>query len=153
MRDPTPQITLLKDYAPPAFLIDTVDLNVELFEDHARIRSRLALRRNPAAADPGAPLVLDAEELEFESAALDGRGLAAGAYSLDEAHLTIARVPARFVLETSCRIRPRENTTLMGLYAAESGFFTQCEAEGFRRITYFIDRPDVMAKYAVTIHA
>jgi len=153
MRDPTPQITLLKDYAPPAFLIETVDLNVELFEDHARVRSRLSLRRNPGAADPGAPLVLDAEELEFESAALDGRELAAGDYSLDDAHLTIAKAPARFALETSCSVRPRENTTLMGLYAAESGFFTQCEAEGFRRITYFIDRPDVMAKYTVTIHA
>ena len=153
MRDPTPQITLLKDYAPPAFLIETVDLDVELFEDHARIRSRLSLRRNAAAADPGAPLVLDAEELEFEAATLDGRGLAPGDYSLDDAHLTIAKAPARFVLETRCRIRPRDNTTLMGLYAAESGFFTQCEAEGFRRITYFIDRPDVMARYAVTIHA
>ena len=153
MRDPTPQITRLEDYAPPAFLIDTIDLEVELFEDHARVRSRLAILRNPSAKDPGAPLVLDAEELEFESAALDGRKLAAGDYALDEAHLTIAKPPARFVLETACRIRPRQNTTLMGLYAAESGFFTQCEAEGFRRISYFVDRPDVMAKYTVTIHA
>jgi len=153
MRDPTPQVTLLKDYAPPAFLIDTVDLDVELFEDRARVRSRLVLSRNPLAADSGAALVLDAEELEFESAALDGRKLAAPEFSLGDAHLTIAEVPDRFVLETTCAIRPRKNTTLMGLYGAESGFFTQCEAEGFRRITYFIDRPDVMAKYTVTIHA
>jgi len=153
MRDPTPQTTYLKDYAPPAFLIDSVDLDVELFEDHARIRSRLSVSRNPRATDRSAPLVLDAEELEFESAAIDGRKLSAGEYSLADAHLTLARAPARFVLETACRIRPRDNTTLMGLYAAESGFFTQCEAEGFRRITYFIDRPDVMAKYTVTIHA
>ena len=153
MRDPTPQITQLRDYAPPAFLIETVDLDIDLHEDHARVRSRLALARNPAAADPGAPLVLNAEELEFESAALDGSPLAAGEYALGEEHLTVARAPARFVLETVCRIRPRQNTTLMGLYAAESGFFTQCEAEGFRRITYFVDRPDVMARYAVTIHA
>jgi len=153
MRDPTPQITLLKDYAPPAFLIDSVDLDVELFEDHARVRARLSVSRNPHAADPGAPLVLDAEELEFESAALDGRRLAAPELSLGEAHLTIALAPDRFVLETTCRTRPRNNTALMGLYGAESGFFTQCEAEGFRRITYFIDRPDVMAKYTVTIHA
>jgi len=152
MRDPTPQVTLLKDYAPPAFLIETVDLNVDLHEDHARVRSRLTLSRNPAA-DPGAQLVLDAEELEFESATLDGRPLAPGDYSAGERHLAVAEVPARFVLETACRIRPRRNTTLMGLYAAESGFFTQCEAEGFRRITYFIDRPDVMARYTVTIHA
>ena len=152
MRDPTPQVTLLKDYAPPAFLIETVDLNVDLHEDHARVRSRLTFSRNPAA-DPGAPLVLDAEDLEFESAALDGRPLAPGDYSAGERHLAVAEVPARFVLETTCLIRPRRNTTLMGLYAAESGFFTQCEAEGFRRITYFIDRPDVMARYTVTIHA
>ena len=152
MRDPTPQITLLKDYAPPPFQIDTVDLDVELFEDHALVRSRLSLARNPAAA-PGAPLVLDAEELELESAALDGRPLAPRDYSLDGTHLTIPDVPGRFVFESVCRIRPRTNTALMGLYAAESGFFTQCEAEGFRRITYFIDRPDVMAKYTVTIHA
>jgi aminopeptidase N len=153
MRDPTPQITLLKDYAPPAFLIDTVELDVGLFEDHAGVRSRIALSRNPAASEPAAPLVLDAEELEFESATLDGRPLAPGDYSLDDSRLVIAKPPASFVLETVCRIRPRENTTLMGLYAAESGFFTQCEAEGFRRITYFIDRPDVMAKYTVTLHA
>jgi aminopeptidase N len=153
MRDPTPQITLLKDYAPPPFLIDTVDLDIDLLEDHARVRSRLSVSRNPAVSGPEAPLTLDAEELEFESAALDGRSLAPRDYSLDGAHLTLPGVPGRFILETACRIRPRTNTTLMGLYAAESGFFTQCEAEGFRRITYFIDRPDVMAKYTVTIHA
>jgi len=153
MRDPTPQITHLKDYAPPAFLVETVDLDVDLFEDHARVRARLSILRNPEAKDSGAPLVLDAEELEFESASLDGRMLAAGEYVLDEACLTVSSPAPRFVLETSCLIRPRANTTLMGLYAAESGFFTQCEAEGFRRITYFVDRPDVMARYTVTIHA
>jgi len=153
MRDPAPVPVRLQDYAPPAFLIETVDLDVELFEDHARVRSRLSISRNPKATDPRAPLVLDAEELELESASLDGRRLAAGDYALGELHLTIAKPPSRFVLETACRIHPRRNTTLMGLYAAESGFFTQCEAEGFRRIAYFIDRPDVMAKYTVTIHA
>jgi aminopeptidase N len=153
MRDPTPQIVHLRDYAPPAFLIETIDLDVDLLEDHARVRARLSLARNPAAADRQAPLVLDAEELEFESAALDGRALAPGECALGDAHLTIARVPERFTLETACRIRPQKNTALTGLYAAESGCFTQCEAEGFRRITYFIDRPDVMAKYTVTIHA
>jgi aminopeptidase N len=150
MRDPTPQITRLKDYTPPAFLIETVDLEVDLFEDHARVRSRLRISRNPKAKDS---VALDAEDLEFESASLDGRELTAGELILDDTHLRIPKPPARFVLETACRVRPRKNTTLMGLYAAESGFFTQCEAEGFRRITYFIDRPDVMAKYTVTIRA
>ncbi|TMH55185.1 MAG: aminopeptidase N [Betaproteobacteria bacterium] len=153
MRDPTPVPIHLKDYAPPAFLIETVELDVELFEDHARVRSRLACSRNPRSADSNAPLVLDAEELQFEWAKLDERPLAAGEYALGDAHFAVAKVPARFVLETACRITPRTNTTLTGLYAAENGFFTQCEAEGFRRITYFIDRPDVMAKYSVTIHA
>ncbi|HMG58784.1 MAG TPA: aminopeptidase N [Burkholderiales bacterium] len=153
MRDPSPVPIRLEDYTPPAFLVETVDLDVELFEDHARVRSRLAVSRNPKSNDSNAPLVLDAEELEFVSATLDGKKLAAGDYVLGEAHLTIAKTPARFVLETACKTTPRKNTKLMGLYAAENGFFTQCEAEGFRRITYFIDRPDVMARYSVTIHA
>jgi len=86
MRDPTPQITRLKDYTPPAFLVETVDLDVDLFEDHARVRSRLCISRNPKAKDTGASLVLDAEDLEFESASLDGRELAAGELVLDDAH-------------------------------------------------------------------
>src|SRR6266496_4380100 len=151
MRDPAPAATRLKDYAPPAFRIETVELQVEIFEDHALVRSRLAVSRRPGA--PPSPLVLDGEELELESVALDGRALAPDEYALGAEQLTIAQVPERFALETLCRIRPGKNTKLMGLYAAESGFFTQCEAEGFRRITYFIDRPDVMAKYTVTIHA
>ncbi|TMG76603.1 MAG: aminopeptidase N [Betaproteobacteria bacterium] len=151
MRDPAPAAIRLKDYAPPAFLIDSVELDVELFEDHALVRSRLAVARRSGA--PPSPLVLDGEELELESVALDGRALASGEYALGAEHLTIAQAPERFTLDTLCRIRPGKNTKLMGLYAAESGFFTQCEAEGFRRITYFLDRPDVMAKYAVTIHA
>jgi len=151
MRDPAPATTYLKDYQPPAFQIDSVDLEVELFEDHARVRARLAIARR---ADSGrSPLVLDGEELELESVALEGRALAPAEYALDAGHLTIAEVPGKFTLETVCRIRPMQNTQLMGLYAAESGFFTQCEAEGFRRITFFPDRPDVMARYDVTIHA
>src|SRR5262245_62953501 len=96
MRDPTPQTTYLKDYAPPAFLIESVDLDVELLDDYARVRSRLSLARNPAAANPEAPLVLDAEELEFESAASDEVALAAGEFALGSAHLTLARAPGRF---------------------------------------------------------
>ncbi|MGH8697283.1 MAG: aminopeptidase N, partial [Burkholderiales bacterium] len=153
MRDPAPTTIHLKDYAPPAFLIATVDLDVDIHADSARVRAKLALRRNPAAKDPGAPLVLDGDELQLESVALDGRALAAAEYALDDARLTIPSVPDAFVLETSVRIEPRKNTKLMGLYATKDGFFTQCEAEGFRRITFFIDRPDVMARYTATIHA
>src|SRR5713101_7078718 len=153
MRDPAPVPIHLKDYAPPAFLIETVDLDIDLFEERARVRARLAMSRNPKAADSSAPLVLDAEELQLESVALDGRALTASEYTADAGRLTIAKPATRFVLETACTSYPRKNTKLTGLYAAENGFCTQCEAEGFRRITYFIDRPDVMARYSVTIHA
>ena len=153
MRDPAPIAVQLEDYRPPAYLIDSVELDVDLEEDSARVRARLDVALNPAAAAAQPPLVLDADDLEFESATLDGRKLAAADYRLGDIHLTIARVPARFTLETVCRIRPRANTQLSGLYAAGAGFFTQCEAQGFRRITYFVDRPDVMSKYTVTIRA
>src|SRR5690349_11279631 len=116
MRDPAPVPVRLQDYAPPAFLIETVELDIELFEDHARVRSRLSVSRNRKAPDSGAPLVLDAEEPEFESASLDGRKLEAGDYTLDESRLSFARTPARFVLETACRIQPGKNTALTGLY-------------------------------------
>jgi aminopeptidase N len=153
MRDPAPTTIHLEDYAPPAFLIPTVDLDVDLHADFARVRAKLAIRRNPAATDPRAPLVLDGDELALESVALDGRTLAPADYTLGAEHLTIPDVPDAFTLETSVRIEPRKNTKLMGLYATKDGFFTQCEAEGFRRITFFIDRPDVMARYTTTIHA
>jgi aminopeptidase N len=153
MRDPAPTTIYLKDYTPPAFLIATVDLDVGLQDDVATVRATLALRRNPAAADPRAPLVLDGDELALESVALDGRALTAADYRLDEEHLTVPNVPDAFTLETAVRIEPRKNTKLMGLYASKDGFFTQCEAEGFRRITFFIDRPDVMARYTTTIRA
>ncbi|HEX7045269.1 MAG TPA: aminopeptidase N [Burkholderiales bacterium] len=153
MRDPTPKPIFLKDYAPPAFLIDTVDLDVAIFEEDTRVASRLAVRRNPAAAGARAPLVLDGEALALESVALDGRPLGEKEYVLDAEHLTVPDVPETFVLETVCRIRPQDNTALSGFYASKDGYFTQCEAEGFRRITYFIDRPDVMARYTTTLHA
>jgi aminopeptidase N len=117
------------------------------------VRSRLALRRNPASADAAAPLVLDGEDLELESVTLDGTRLEEAAYTLADEHLTLPHVPQVFVLETVCRIRPQENTKLSGFYVSKDGCFTQCEAEGFRRITFFIDRPDVMARYTTTLHA
>ena len=153
MRDAQPKTIHLKDYTPPDFLVETIDLDVDLRDDHALVRARLAVVRNPAGVRDDAPLVLDGDALELISVALDGRVLGASGYSADATHLNIPGVPARFALETRVRIRPQQNTALEGLYAAKNGFFTQCEAQGFRRITYFIDRPDVMAKYAVTIHA
>jgi len=153
MREPAPKTVYLKDYTPPAFLISTIALDVDIREDHALVRATLALARNPKAVDAQAPLVLDGEEIELVSVALDGRTLAPGEYELAEEGLIIARVPQRFTLETVARIHPGKNTRLEGLYASTNGYFTQCEAQGFRRITWFIDRPDVMARYTNTIHA
>ena len=153
MREPTPQTIHLKDYTPPAFVIATVDLDVDIRDDHALVKAKLAMSRNPKSKDKRAPLVLNGDELELVSVAVDQRVLAAAEYSVDAEHLTIPGLHDSFTLETVVRIHPQQNTKLEGLYATKSGFFTQCEAEGFRRITYFLDRPDVMARYTNTIHA
>ena len=153
MREPASKTIYLKDYTPPAFLIPRIDLDVDIREDHALVRATLELARNPKSTDMRAPLVLDGEDIELLSVALDGRALSAGEYALTAESLCISTVPERFTLETVSRIRPQQNTRLEGLYASSNGFFTQCEAQGFRRITWFIDRPDVMARYTNTIHA
>src|SRR5260221_4711180 len=153
MRDAAPRVINLKDYTPPAFLISTVALDVDIVPAQATIRAVLRCARNAARNTPDEPLVLDGDGLELLSVAIDGRALAAGEYGADQAHLTIARVPEAFTLETVVRFDPWKNTKLEGLYATKAGLVTQCEAEGFRRITYFIDRPDVMATYAVTLCA
>jgi aminopeptidase N len=149
----TPKTIFLKDYTPPAFLVDRVDLDVDLRDDHALVKATLAIVRNPKAADPKASLELDGDELELVSVALDGKAPDEGAFTSSPEHLEIHDVPDRFVLETTVRLRPKQNTKLMGLYASADGYFTQCEAEGFRRITYFPDRPDVMSRYTNVIHA
>ena len=151
MRDAVPQVTHLKDYAPPAFRISRVALDVDIEPGEATIHSTLQVARDAPGAK--APLVLDGESLELVSVSIDGRALDATEYSVDGMHLTIPDVPDAFALETVVRFDPWKNTKLEGLYATASGLVTQCEAEGFRRITYFIDRPDVMAAYSVTICA
>ncbi|MPZ44553.1 MAG: aminopeptidase N [Betaproteobacteria bacterium] len=149
----TPPVIRLADYRPPAYFIPSVDLNFDIRDDATTVTARLALARNSAASDPAAPLVLDGDELKLESVRLDGRLLTASEYSIEPERLTIPNVPERFVLETVCSLDPAANTKLMGLYASKTGVFTQCEAEGFRRITWFIDRPDVMSRYTTTIRA
>ena len=146
MREPQPKTIHLKDYAPPAFRVDAVDLDVDIREDHALVRAKLQVRRNSGSG----PLVLNGEELRLLSVSLNGRR---PGYERTAGTLTIADVPDAFTLETLSRIEPQKNTHLEGLYATKDGFVTQCEAEGFRRITWFIDRPDVMARYTTTIHA
>ena len=145
MREPQAKAIHLKDYAPPAFRIDTVALDVDIREADAVVRAKLGIRRNA----PG-PLVLDGDELELVSVSLDGKPVP---YEATAATLTIAGVPDAFTLETVTRIVPQQNTKLEGLYATKNGFVTQCEAQGFRRVTWFIDRPDVMARYTTTVRA
>jgi len=152
MLNPTPQTTYLKDYRPPAYLISTVALDIDIQHEATVVNATLEMTRTPDA-DNTAPLVLNGDSLELVRVAIDGRELAISEYRLDAEHLTINSVPARFTLSTTVRIHPEQNTQLMGLYASQDGYFTQCEAEGFRRITYFIDRPDVMSRYTTVIHA
>ncbi|HTL26784.1 MAG TPA: aminopeptidase N, partial [Burkholderiales bacterium] len=128
-------------------------LDVDIRVDDTIVRATLEVRRNPARAGDDAPLELDGDELEFISASLDGAMLRAHQYIITAGQLVIPDVPARFTLETVSRILPQKNSRLEGLYATRSGFATQCEAEGFRRITWFIDRPDVMATYRTTVRA
>ncbi|WP_296893541.1 aminopeptidase N [Thiobacillus sp.] len=152
MRTDTPVTLFLKDYAPPAWLIDSVDLHVAIFDGHAEVKSRLACRRNPAAQ--ASPLVLNGEALELMSVTLDGAALDPARYACVDDRLTIvAPLPDTFRLETTVHIHPDRNTQLSGLYKSKDGYFTQCEAEGFRRITFFPDRPDVMATFSCTVEA
>ncbi|TMH66853.1 MAG: aminopeptidase N [Betaproteobacteria bacterium] len=145
MREPQPKTIYLKDYTPPAFRVETVELDVDIRDDHALVRARLDIKRVSAGN-----LVLDGDELELVSLSIDGRS---ARHEVTPERLTVYDVPDRFTLETVSRIVPQKNTKLEGLYATKNGFVTQCEAQGFRRITWFIDRPDVMATYTTTIHA
>jgi aminopeptidase N len=153
MTQDTPQTISLADYAPPSYLIDTVDVDVNFQRGEALVTVQLSIRRNPAVKKPNAPLVLDGEELELLSIRLDGLPMAPDRYRLSPGHLTLADMPDAFRLETVTRIHPDDNTRLSGLYLSANGYFTQCEAQGFRRITWFQDRPDVMSRYTVTLHA
>ena len=144
MKTDTPQTIYLKDYTPPAFLVDSVDLDFVIEGGGTTVTTTLAMRRNPAVA--AQPLVLDGEELETLSVAVDGEKVP---FSATPNTLTIADVPDAFTLQTVVRIEPDANTGLSGLYRSHDGYFTQCEAQGFRRITWFLDRPDVMSSYAV----
>nr|MCU0935114.1 aminopeptidase N [Gammaproteobacteria bacterium] len=152
MRDAAPRATYLKDYSQPPYRVETVDLRFDLGEGATHVRSALRMRRD-AAAPPGTPLVLDGQDLDLVSLALDATPLTADRYRVGPESLTIEDVPEDFTLTVETRIRPEGNTALEGLYRVGGLFCTQCEAEGFRKITYFPDRPDVMARYTTTLVA
>jgi aminopeptidase N len=142
------------DYRPPAFLVDSADLRFDLDPAATVVRACLVLRRNPQAEDRHAPLRLDGHGLTLLSIKVDGAPLPETHYAVGEdGALTIPRPSDILVLETEVRIAPEANTEFSGLYTSGGNFYTQCEAEGFRRITFFPDRPDVMARFTVTLAA
>ncbi|MGB4101817.1 MAG: aminopeptidase N [Alphaproteobacteria bacterium] len=147
-----PRPTLLADYAPPDFLISTTRLDVQIHDDHARVHATLHMRRNPVGKR-SASLVLDGLEQELLEVRLDGQVLPAGAYQVTARHLTLADLPDQFCLEIISTHQPQKNTALSGFYKSGTMLCTQCEAEGFRRITYYLDRPDVLARFDVRIEA
>ena len=140
------------DYQPPAYLVDTVDLDFDIASDHTRVRATYAVRRNPDAPD-ASQWRLDGRDMTFVSAAIDGQVLAAGEYSLRDDALIIADPPSAFTFTVENTIDPEQNLSLEGFYRSGDILCTQCEANGFSRITYFPDRPDVMARYTTRISA
>jgi aminopeptidase N len=148
MSDPQP--VYLSDYQPPAYRVTHTELTFDLDPTATRVKARLLIERY-AEADADAPLVLNGEHLNLISLAIDETSLNEAAYQLDAECLRITQVPERFVLESEVEIAPQDNTALEGLYQSNGMYCTQCEAEGFRRITFYPDRPDVMATFKVTV--
>jgi aminopeptidase N len=150
MRTEQPVAIRLADYQPPAFVIDSTGLDIALSPSATRVKAKLAMRR--VSLQPEL-LRLDGVRLKLIAITLDGQALAPEAYEISAEGLTIAETPQAFVLETEVEIEPAANTALEGLYMSGGRFCTQCEAEGFRKITYFLDRPDVLSRYTVRIEA
>ncbi len=151
LREGPSTVVRREDYAPPAYWIDSVDLTFDLDPAKTRVLNRMALRRNPTV--DAQPLRLDGEDLNLARVLVNGAGCS---FKMDGGQLVLDNLPqgdAPFTLEIFTTCAPEKNTQLMGLYVSQGTFFTQCEAEGFRRITYFLDRPDVMASYTVTLRA
>jgi len=152
MKTDTPKTIYLKDYAPPAFLISETNLDVTLDPNETRVKSRLAVAPNPAAKKRERALTLDGELLRLLSVSIDGAPVDPSRYTATDKDLTIRDVPAGpFTLEIETICDPAANKALSGLYLSSGVYCTQCEAEGFRRITYYLDRPDVLSKFRVRV--
>jgi aminopeptidase N len=152
MRTDTPITVYRKDYQPYPYDIPEVALAFDLAPDATEVRCTMRVQRKPGASADAA-LILDGEDLELVSVGVNGAALAADSYHLSEQNLAIYGLPSDATVEIVSRCKPSANSTLMGLYVSGGNFFTQCEAEGFRRITWFADRPDVMSRYRVTLRA
>jgi aminopeptidase N len=151
MREGQSKVIYRSDYQPPAFWIDAVELVFDLDPAKTRVLNRMRIRRNPDV--PPQALRLDGEELNLSRVLVAGQGTS---FKMEDNQLVLENLPEGnepFELEIFTTCYPAKNTKLMGLYVSNDSFFTQCEAEGFRRITYFLDRPDVMASYTVTLRA
>ena len=148
-----PRSIYLKDYQPPAFLVEDIRLRFELDPAATRVTSRMVVVRNPQSQHAGDTLELAGQNLDLKAVRVDSVELGAGDYQLDAEKLLLSGLAARAVIEIETVINPQANTALEGLYVSGNMFCTQCEAEGFRRITFFPDRPDVMARYTTTLVA
>ncbi len=153
MSQDNPTTIYLKDYRVPPFLIDRTELHFELGEKATLVKSRLSMRRNPDSEQQESPLYLHGDELQLRRLVLDGVTLGADQYLLDSEGLTLPNVPDQFVVECVTLLKPQDNSSLEGLYRSNGMFCTQCEAEGFRKITYYLDRPDVMSVFTTTLVA
>ena len=150
MREGAPKTIYRKDYKTPDFLIDSVDLAFDIYDGRTRVASKLDIKRNGTNQ---APLVLDGESLEIISLSINGRALSADEYRYANGKLTVENVPDHFCFEAEVDILPEENTSLEGLYRSRTMYCTQCEAEGYRKITFGLDRPDVLSTYTVSLTA
>ena len=154
MRTETGHVVRLENYKQTDFEVTHVDLTFRLDPDSTIVKSRLSLKRRPGAK-PGAPLVLARDELRFKGLRIDDVDADPKRYKVTAQRLEIRDLPTRdaFTVDITTEIAPSQNTKLMGLYRSNAVYCTQCEAEGFRRITYFLDRPDVLAIYSTRIEA
>ena len=151
MRTDTAAIVLRDNYTQPAYWVQSLDMGFDLDPKATRVAARSVHQRNPASKD--CDLILHGDEVELVALRMNGKTLTKRHYRLEHGKLIIPNAPDEVTLEIETLIRPDTNTSLMGLYVSNDNFFTQCEAEGFRKITFFPDRPDVMAKYRVMLRA
>ncbi|WP_445371921.1 aminopeptidase N [Methylomonas sp. HW2-6] len=155
MRDASPQTVYLKDYTPPEYLIDQVELDFDLDDQRTKVRAKMSVRRNPQSLADSVALKLWGEELQLLSIAVDGRPLNASEYLVGDEALILHEAPQDrpFDILIENLINPQANTALEGLFLSSSMLCTQCEAQGFRKITWFLDRPDVMSRFKTTLVA
>lgn len=154
MKDAQPRTIYLKDYQEPDYWIDQTDLTFHLGEDHTDVTAVLQVRLNKSKQHEHLPnLVLDGTDMQLLSVSIDNQSIDSNQYTVTTENLSLPVSKEQFVVTINTRIKPQENTSLEGLYRSNDMFCTQCEAEGFRKITYYLDRPDVMAKFSTTIIA